>query len=77
VFHKPSAAKTVATQNSSTGAQQVVIPQTSNADHTSGMADKAKDVNPFKNVTRPQPSVVPSNHPVGQPVAPMNDFTGG
>jgi serine/threonine protein kinase len=80
VFHKPSAAKTVATQNSSTGAQQVVVPQTSNADHASGMADKAKDVNPFKNASRPQPSVAPSNSPGGppaQPVAPMNDFTGG
>jgi hypothetical protein len=47
------------------------------------MADHAKDVNPFKNVTRPEPSVAPNNSPNApnamnaQPVVPLNDFTGG
>jgi serine/threonine protein kinase len=79
VSHKP-AAKTVTTQKSSTAPQQTIVPPTSNADRSSGMADKAKDVNPFKNVTRPQPSVAPSNPssaPNAQPVVPLNDFTGG
>ena len=56
--------------------QPVIVPPTSNVDRSSGMADKAKDVNPFKNVTRPQPSVAP-NAPNAQPVVPLNDFTGG
>lgn len=79
VSHKP-AAKTVTTQKSSTAPQTIVVPPTSNADRSSGMADKAKDVNPFKSVTRPQPSVAPNNPPSApnaQPVAPLNDFTGG
>lgn len=46
-----------------------------------GMADHAKEVNPFKNETRPEPPVAPnSNPPAGpntQPVVPLNDFTGG
>ena len=84
-FHKPAAAKTVATQKS-TSSQQIVAPPTSSTERSSGMADKAKDVNPFKNVTRPQPSVVPSNppgamNPLSAPnvqlVVPLNDFTGG
>jgi hypothetical protein len=53
------------------------------------MADKAKDMNPFKNTTRAQPSVAPTNPPTlpasqnnpsapsAQPVVPTNDFTGG
>jgi serine/threonine protein kinase len=85
VFQKP-AAKTVATQKSTTAPSQ---PPPSNADRSSGMADKAKDVNPFKNVTRTQPSVAPNNPPTApttqnppsapnvQPVVPLNDFTGG
>jgi serine/threonine protein kinase len=86
VFHKPAAAKTVATQKSTAAPQ----PQrsASNPDRSSGMADKAKEVNPFKNV-RPQASVAPNtppsvpttqNEPNGrnaEPVVPVNDFTGG
>ncbi len=77
-FHKPAA-----TTQKSTASQQTVESQTSNLDRSSGMAGKAKDVNPFKNVTRPQPSAAPSNPPSGpnapnaQPVVPLNDFTGG
>jgi len=79
-FHKPAAAKTVAMQKSTTAPQQ---PQESTNDRSSGMADKAKDMNVFKNVNRPQPSVAPSNPPSepsaqnAQPVVPLNDFTGG
>jgi serine/threonine protein kinase len=79
VSHRP-APKTVTTEKSSTAPQPVVLPPTSNADRSSGMADRAKDVNPFKNVTRPQPSTAPSNPPSApntQPVVPLNDFTGG
>ncbi len=47
---------------------------------SSGMADMAKDVNPFKDV-RPAPSVAPKQNqpsaPNPQPVVPVNDFTGG
>jgi serine/threonine protein kinase len=77
VFHKPAAAKTVAMQKSTTAPQE---PSASNTDRTSGMADKAKDMNVFKNVNRQQPSVAPSNPPSSQnaqPVVPLNDFTGG
>jgi serine/threonine protein kinase len=86
VFHKPAVARTVAIQKSTTAPQQ---PPTSNTDRTSGMADKAKDVNPFKSVTKPQPSIAPSNPlvvpttqnppsaPNAQPAVPLNDFTGG
>jgi serine/threonine protein kinase len=83
VFHKPAATKTVTTQTSTTAPQQ---PPASTTDRTSGMADKAKDVNPFKSVPKPQSSVAPSNLPVvpttqnapnAQPVVPLNDFTGG
>jgi serine/threonine protein kinase len=86
VFHKPAVAKTVTTQDSSTAPPKFVVPSTSDTDRNSSMADKAKDVNPFKNVTRPQPSVAPSapnnppatqNAPNAQPVVPLNDFTGG
>jgi serine/threonine protein kinase len=86
---KPAAPKTVTTQKSSM-APTIVLPPNSTADRTSGMADKAKDVNPFKSATKPQPSVAPSlpptapnnpptvpNPPAAQPVAPVNDFTGG
>jgi hypothetical protein len=79
-FHKPAAAKTVAMQKSTTAPQQ---PPESTNDRSSGMADKAKDMNVFKNVNRPQPSVTPSNPPSepssqnAQPVVPLNDFTGG
>ncbi|PYI92191.1 MAG: hypothetical protein DME97_10660 [Verrucomicrobia bacterium] len=83
VFHKPALTKTVTTQTSTTAPQQAPASTT---DRTSGMADKAKDVNPFKSVTKPQSSVAPSNLPVvpttqnapnAQPVVPLNDFTGG
>jgi serine/threonine protein kinase len=86
VFHKPAAAKTVAMQKSTTAPQQ---PPASNTDRSSGMADKAKDMNLFKNTNRPQPSVAPNNPPSApttqnppsapnaQPVVPLNDFTGG
>jgi serine/threonine protein kinase len=79
-FHKPAVAKTAATQRSSTAPPQTIVPPASNADRSSGMADKAKDVNPFKSVTRPEPSVAPSSPPPApnaQPVVPLNDFTGG
>jgi serine/threonine protein kinase len=86
LFHKPAAAKTVTTQQSSVAPPKFVVPSTSETDRNSSMADKAKDVNPFKNITRPQPSVAPSapnnppatqNAPNAQPVVPLNDFTGG
>jgi hypothetical protein len=80
VFHKTPVAKTVTMQKSSMAPPAVAVPQTSNADRSSGMADKAKDVNPFKNITRPLPSVAPNNRPAApnaQPVVPLNDFTGG
>jgi serine/threonine protein kinase len=84
-FHKPAVAKTVAMQKSTTAPQQ---PPASNTDRSSGMADKAKDMNVFKNVNRTQPSVAPNNPPdattqnppsapSAQPVVPLNDFTGG
>jgi hypothetical protein len=89
-FHKSATTTTTTTQKSSVAPPQVVVPPTSAVDRTSSMADKAKDVNPFKNVTRPQPSVAPSilanspnnppptqNAPSTQPVVPSNDFTGG
>ena len=85
-FHKPAVAKTDTTQKSSVAPPKFVAPSTSDTDRNSSMADKAKDVNPFKNVTRPQPSVAPSapnnppatqNAPNAQPVVPLNDFTGG
>ncbi len=85
VFHKPAAAKTVTTQKSSMAPPQIVAPPSSDAD-SSSMADKAKDVNPFKNITRPKPSAAPSapnnapstqNAANTQPVVPLNDFTGG
>jgi serine/threonine protein kinase len=85
VFHKPAVTKTVATQKSTMPPPQ---QPASNPDRSSGMADKAKDVNPFKNV-RPQPSVAPNTPPSvpttqnqpsapnAEPVVPLNDFTGG
>jgi hypothetical protein len=80
VSQKP-AAKTVTAQKFSTASQTIVVPPASNADRSSGMADKAKDVNPFKNASRPQPSLAPSDKPPSapnaQPVVPLNDFTGG
>ena len=89
-FHKPAIAKTDTTQKSSMAPPKFVAPSTSDTDRNSSMADKAKDVNPFKNVTRTQPSVAPSNPPSApnnppatqnapnaQPVVPLNDFTGG
>jgi hypothetical protein len=77
VFHRPAPKPAVTLQSATIPQRQpVIVPPTSNADRSSGMADKAKDVNPFKNVTRPQPSVAP-NAPNAQPVVPLNDFTGG
>src|SRR5947207_3277027 len=58
VFHKPAVTKTVTTQTSTTAPQQ---PPASTTARTSGMADKAKDVNPFKSVIKTQSSVAPSN----------------
>lgn len=47
---------------------------------SSGMADTAKDMNPFKEEVRPAPSVAPKsnqpNAPNPQPVVPVNDFGG-
>ncbi|MEY2577717.1 MAG: eukaryotic-like serine/threonine-protein kinase, partial [Verrucomicrobiota bacterium] len=86
VFNKPATTKTATTQKSLMAPPQVVAPPTSNADQSSSMTDKAKDVNPFRNITRPQPSVAPrapnnppasQNAPSAQPVVPLNDFTGG
>ena len=89
-FHKSATNTTATTQKSSMAPPAVVVPPTSSVDRTSSMADKAKDVNPFKSVTKPQPSVAPSNPPSApnnspptqnapsaQPVVPLNDFTGG
>jgi hypothetical protein len=49
---------------------------------TAGMADHAKEVNPFRNEKGPGPSVPPSapinpNATNAPPVVPLNDFTGG
>jgi serine/threonine protein kinase len=86
VFNKPATTKTATTQKSLMAPPQVIVPPTSNADQSSSMADKAKDVNPFRNITRPQPSVAPrapnnppdtQNAPSAQTVVPLNDFTGG
>jgi len=89
-FRKPAVANTATTQKSTMAPPQIIAPPTSNADQSSSMADKAKDVNPFKNITQPRPSVAPSNPPSApnnppatqnapsaQPVVPLNDFTGG
>ena len=76
VFHKPAAPKSVVTT------QKAAEPQPTAK--TSGMADKAKDVLPFKTEpkkeTRSEPSAAPrQNAPSApaQPVVPVNDFTGG
>jgi serine/threonine protein kinase len=74
---KPGAPKTVATTQKSSEAQPTAKP--------SGMADKAKDVFPFKTEprreTRAEPSVAPKQNPATtpnvQPILPVNDFTGG
>jgi hypothetical protein len=89
-FRKPAVAKTVETQKSTMAPPQIIAPSTSAVDQSSSMADKAKDVNPFKSATKPHPSVAPSNPPSApnnppptqnapsaQPVVPLNDFTGG
>jgi hypothetical protein len=86
---KPAPPKTVTTQKSSM-APTIVLPPNSAVDRSSGMADKAKNMNPFKSTTQPQPSVAPSvppsapsngpnapHQPAAQPVVPVNDFTGG
>jgi hypothetical protein len=86
VFRKPAAPKSVAAaQTVQTTTVADAQPQPSA--RTSGLADTAKDVNPFKpepkSNMRPQPSVaqqrsapsVPNVAP--QPVTPVNDFTGG
>ena len=73
VFRKPTVAKTVvATQKAAT---PPAVTQ------SSGMADHAKEANPFKNV-RPEPTIAPAPvnpapAPKSQPVVPVNDFTGG
>jgi len=79
VFHKATPKTAVTTTQKSSAPPPAIVPPTSNADRSSGMADKAKEINPFKNVTRPAPSVAPSalNPPNAQPVVPLNDFTGG
>jgi serine/threonine protein kinase len=74
---KPAAPRTVATTQKSSEAQP--------AAKASGMADKAKDVFPFKTEprreTRTEPSVAPKQNPAStpnvQPIVPVNDFTGG
>jgi serine/threonine protein kinase len=86
---KPTPPKTVTTQKSSM-APTMVLPPNSAVDRSSGMADKAKNMNPFKSTTQQQPSVAPSvppsapsngpnapHQPAAQPVVPVNDFTGG
>jgi serine/threonine protein kinase len=77
MFKKPAAARTVATTQKSSEAQPTAKP--------SGMADKAKDVFPFKTEprreTRAEPSIAPKQNPATapnvQPILPVNDFTGG
>src|SRR5256714_823853 len=73
---KPAVSKTVVTT------QKASEPEPSAK--TSGMADKAKDIFPFKNEpkkeNRSEPSVAPKEAPPSapaQPVAPVNDLTGG
>jgi serine/threonine protein kinase len=75
-FRKPAASKTVVTT------QKASEPQPSAK--TSGMADKAKDVFPFKTEPKKEPRSEPSAAPrqappsaPAQPVVPVNDFTGG
>ena len=76
VFHKPAAPKSVVTT------QKAAEPQPTAK--TSGMADKAKDVFPFKSEPKKEsrsessmaPKQVPPSVPA-QPVVPVNDFTGG
>ncbi len=77
-FHKPAATKTVVTTQKSTE------PQPQPSVRASGMADKAKDVNPFKPDTksnmRPGPTEAPKPSAPSvpaEPVTPVNDFTGG
>ena len=84
VFHKTAPKTAVTPPTSKFSVQQSALaPPTSNTDRSRGMADKAKEVNPFKNVTKPAPSVAPNNPPsapnppAAQPVVPLNDFTGG
>jgi hypothetical protein len=86
VSRKP-APKTAATQQSATVLPAIGAgPPPSNTNRSSGMAETAKDVNPFKNPTRPQSKLMPTAPPSApnpqnpanaQPVAPLNDFTGG
>jgi serine/threonine protein kinase len=88
-FHKPAVAKTAAVEKSSMAPPAIGAGPPPSTD-SSSMADKAKDVNPFKSVTKPQSSVAPrnppsvpnnppstQNAPSTQPVVPLNDFTGG
>lgn len=78
-FRKPAVTQTTVTTQKSTPAPKVV----SNEEQSSGMADKAKDVNPFKPSAKLRPSVAPNNPPevpsapTTQPAVPLNDFTGG
>jgi cytoskeletal protein RodZ len=76
VFHKPAAPKSVVTT------QKAAEPQPTAK--TSSMADKAKDVLPFKTEskkeTRSEASAAPKQTAPSageQPIVPVNDFTGG
>ena len=76
VFHKPAANKSIVATQKSTEPQPTA--------KTSGMADKAKDVFPFKTEpkkeSRSESSMAPKPNPPSvpvQPVVPVNDFTGG
>lgn len=86
VFRKPAAPKSaVAAQTVQTTTVADAQPQPSA--RTSGLAETAKDLNPFKpepkSKMRPEPTVGPrSSAPSApnvapQPVTPVNDFTGG
>jgi serine/threonine protein kinase len=86
VFRKPAAPKSmVAAQTAQTTPAPDSQPQPSA--RTSGLADTARDVNPFKpepkSNMKPQPTVAPQPSAPSapsvapQPVTPVNDFTGG
>jgi hypothetical protein len=77
VSRKPAPPKSVVATTQKSTEQQPTA-------QTSGMADKAKDVFPVKpepkRQTRSEPSVAPKEvapSGPGQPVVPINDFSGG
>lgn len=83
VFYKSTPKTAATTTQKSSTLQPAIGPPTSKADRSSGMAEKAKEVSPFRNVTKPAPSVAPSNPASApnasnaQPIVPVNDFSGG